>query len=69
LPNRHLDLSYKNFVVTISGDFGCRCRFEKQRESLDEIRSRFFNGRAVARNVKLWAQRDETIVFTLDNGG
>src|SRR5258708_9117919 len=67
LPNRYLDLSYKDFVVKTFGDFGGGSRFEEQRESFDEIRSRFFNGCTLTRNVEFRTQRHKTIVFAFDN--
>lgn len=69
LPNRHLNLSHKNFVVKTSGDFGGGGGFEEQREGLDEIRLGFFNGSTIARNVEFRPQRHKTVVFTFDNGG
>src|SRR5258707_12269266 len=69
LPTRHLNLSHENFVVKTPGDFGWSGRFEEQRERLDEVGSRFFNRRALARNVELGAQRYEAVVLTCDNRG
>lgn len=57
LPNQHLNLSHENFVVKAPGDFGRGGSFEEQRERLNEVDSGFFNGRTLARNIELRAQR------------
>jgi hypothetical protein len=52
-----------------AGDLGRGSCFEKQSQRLDQIDSGFFNRSALARNAKLWAQRDKTVILTLDNRG
>jgi len=69
LPNRDLNLRHKDFVAKAPGDFGRGGRFEKEREGLDEVRSRLFNRGTFARNVELRAQRDKAVVLTFDNRG
>lgn len=44
-------------------------RFKKQRERLDEVSARFFNGITLARDIEFRAQRHETIVLTFANRG
>src|ERR1022692_2945769 len=48
LPNRNLNLSHEDFVAKTPGDFRRVGHFEEQRKRLDEVRTRFFNWRAVA---------------------
>lgn len=67
LPNRHLNLSHEDFVVKASGDFGRGGRFEEQCECLDQVCTRFLNRRTLAGDIKLRAQRHETVVLTLDD--
>jgi len=69
LPNRNLNLSHEDFVAKTPGDFRRVGHFEEKRKRLDEVRTRFFNGRTVARNIELGAQRHKSIVLTLDNRG
>jgi len=69
LPNRHLNLSHEDFVVKAPRDFGRVGRFEEQRERLDEVGSRFFNRRTLARNIELRAQRHKSVLLTLDDRG
>ena len=66
LPNRHLNLRHEDFIVKASSDFRRRGCFEEQRESLDQVGSRLFNRRTLARDIELWAQCDKSIVFTFD---
>jgi hypothetical protein len=69
LPNRDLNLGHENLAARAPGDFGGSGSFEEQRKRLDEVSSRFFYGRTVARDVKLRAQRHKNVVLTLDNSG
>jgi hypothetical protein len=59
----------QNLAVKPSGDFGRVCRFKKQRERLDEVGSRFFNRRTLARDIEFRTQRHKTVVLTFDNCG
>ena len=43
LPNQHLDLGYKDVVVSPLRDFRWRCRLEKQRQCFDQVRPGFFD--------------------------
>src|ERR1039458_5376065 len=40
---------------------------KNKRKRLDEVSSRLFDGRALARDVELRAQRHKNVVLTLDN--
>ena len=69
LPKQNLNLRHEDFLVKPSGDFGRRGCLEEQRERFNEVGSRFFNRRALAGNVEIRAERDETIIFTFDDRG
>ena len=69
LPNRNLDLSYENLVAKTPCDFGRVGCLEEQREALDKVRTRLFNGRTLTRDVQFWAQRHETVALAFNNGG
>src|ERR1017187_5984813 len=42
---------------------------KNKRKRLDKVSSHFYNGRNVARDVELRAQRHKNVVLTLDNRG
>ena len=67
LPNRDLNLSHENFVVTAACDFGRVGGFEEQRQRLDKVGSRFLDRRALARDIELRAQRNKDVVLAFDN--
>lgn len=69
LPNRDLDLGHKHIAVVPPPHFGrIRC-FEKERQCFNQVCPRLFDGRTLAGDVQLRTQRDECIVFSLDDGG
>ena len=69
LPNRDLDLGHEHVAVVPSPDLGrVRC-FEKQCKCFDQVRAGLFNRHALARDVQFRTQRNEAIVFSLDDGG
>ena len=67
LPNRHLNLGHEDVVVKAPVNFGRGGRFEEQGERFDEVGSRLFDGRTLARNVELRAQSYEAITLTFDD--
>lgn len=69
LPNRNLNLRHKYFVVEPPRDLGRLRSLKKQGERLDQIRSRLFDGRALARDIELRAQGDKPVVLSLNDGG
>jgi hypothetical protein len=69
LLNRHLNLSHENLVVKAPDDFGRGGRFEEQRERFNEVDSRFFNRRTLARDIEFRAQRHKPVILTFDNRG
>ena len=69
LPNRHLNLGHENFAMKASGNFGRGGSFKEQCERLDEVDSRFFNRRTLARNIEFRAKSYKTIVLTFNNRG
>src|ERR1035438_9419703 len=60
---------HENFVVKTPGDLRRVGSFEEQRNRLDEVCSRFFNGCTLARDIELRAQRHKSVALTLDNRG
>lgn len=69
LPNRDLDLGYKDIAVVPPAHLGRVRRFKKQRQSFDQVRPSLFNGRTLAGDVEFRTQGDETVVLPLDDGG
>ena len=67
LPNRDLALDHKHFAVHTAGDLAVIGHFEKQRQRLDQIGSRLFNGGALARVIDFRAKRHEPAVFSFDD--
>lgn len=68
LPNRNLNLRHKHFVIESSCDLGRLCSLEKQGEGFDQIRSRLFDGRALARDIEFRAQCHKPVVLSLNDG-
>ena len=52
LPNRNLNLRYKDFAVKSTGNLGFVGRLEKQRQRFDEVCARLFNRRALAGDIE-----------------
>src|SRR5579871_3908620 len=69
LPNRYLNLGYENLAMRSLRDLGRGGCLEKERKCLNQVGSRLFNRRTLARNIELRAQRHETIVLAFDDRG
>ena len=67
LPNRNLSLRHEDFAVKAAADFGRVRRYEKQSERLGQVRLRFFDRGALARDIEFRAKRGEAPVFAFDN--
>ena len=50
-------------------DFGAIRSLEEQRQGLDQVGTRLFDGRALTGNVELGAKRYVSVIFPFDYGG
>ncbi len=69
LPNRNLYLGDENIAVEPLGDFRRFGAFKEERQSFNEIGSRFFNRRALTRDVEFRTERNVPIALAPDYGG
>lgn len=69
LPNRDLDLGYKNVTVESLVNLLLRGGLEKQFECFLEVLAGLLDRITLTGNVKLWAQGDVPVAFLLDYSG
>lgn len=68
LPNRNLDLCYKQVRMKPLLDLRGIGGLKEQCQRLDEVGAGFFQGVALAGDIELWAQRYVAVTFTFDYG-
>lgn len=67
LPNRDLDLSYKDLTMETAVDFRRVGSLKEEREPFDQVCACLFNRAALTGDIQFGAQRNKAIVFSLDN--
>src|SRR3954454_9108369 len=69
LPDRNIQARHKDLGMQTFSHFGRRGGLEEQRERFREVVTRLLDGVALASDVKLRAERDVAVAFTLDDCG